>query len=131
MFWDNANTGERCKALYDKTSVGKAFHADLKSTVCAAPRDFMRSIWNYRYDVQGAHYTEASGLRFVFIAVEKTPPYAVAVYAMGDDWLQKGIARRLPHLRTYAHCRATGRWPSYPETIQRIGSERWMQPERP
>ena len=128
MWWDNPDTLERCKALYDKTSVGKAFHADLKSCVSASPRDFMRSIWNYAYDRQGAHYTEATGLRFVLIAVEKTPPYAVACYALGDDWMQTGQERRLPHLRTYARCRATGRWPSYPETIQRIGRERWMRP---
>jgi exodeoxyribonuclease VIII len=128
MFWDNTETGERCKALYDKTSVGKNFHADLKSTVCAAPRDFMRSIWNYRYDVQGAHYTDASGLRFAFIAVEKTPPYAVAVYALDDEWLRTGVERRMPNLRDYARCRATGKWPAYPQTIQHIGRERWMKP---
>lgn len=128
MFWDNTETGERCKALYDKTSVGKAFHADLKSTTDASEPAFRRAIWNYAYDRQGAHYCDATGLRFVLIAVEKTPPYAVAVYALDDWWMQSGQERRMPHLRTYAHCRATGKWPSYPDKIQHIGHERWMKP---
>lgn len=127
MFWKNAETGEHCKALFDKTSVPKAFHADLKTTVDASENAFARSIWNYRYDVQGDHYTEPTGLRFVLIAVEKTPPYAVAVYALGDDFMSTGRDRRMPNLRTYANCRASGRWPSYPQTIQRISKLRWMR----
>jgi hypothetical protein len=50
----------------------------------ASPSGFARSIATFRYHVQASHYlTGLHGAeRFVFIAVEKTAPYAVAVYEL-------------------------------------------------
>lgn len=125
IFWTNRDTGEVCKARLDKLSQTKAFVADLKSTRDASPTAFAKSIVNYRYDVQAVHYAEPVDLRFVFIAVEKLPPYAVAVYAASPEIQRFGKGRRDPNLRTYAECRASGRWPSYPETIQHITLPAW------
>jgi exodeoxyribonuclease VIII len=127
VFWQNSDTGERCKARLDKLSTTKAFIADVKSTVDASPAAFAKSIVNYRYDCQADHYSEPLELRFVFIAVEKAPPYAVAVYAASDDVLAYGRSRRLPNLRTYAECKAKNEWPAYPQTIQRISLPRWAR----
>lgn len=125
IFWDNTDTSERCKARYDKVSPRGAFIADVKTTTDASPAEFAKSMVNYRYHVQAAHYTEPTGLRFVFIAVEKSPPYGVAVYAAGDDTIRIGESRRLPNLRTYAECRAKNVWPGYPDFIQRIELPPW------
>lgn len=125
VFWTNTDTGEPCKARLDKMSQTKAFIADVKSTRDASPTAFAKSIVTYRYDVQAVHYAESLGLRFVFIAVEKTPPYAVAVYAVNPEILRLGKTRRDPNLRSYAECKASGRWPSYPETIQHISLPAW------
>jgi hypothetical protein len=125
IFWTNRDTGEACKARLDKLSQTKAFIADVKSTRDASPAAFAKSIVNYRYDVQAVHYAEPVDLRFVFIAVEKLPPYAVAVYAVNAEILKLGKVRRDPNLRTYAECRAADRWPSYPETIQHITLPAW------
>jgi exodeoxyribonuclease VIII len=128
VFWTHQETGEACKARLDKLSPRKAFIADVKSTRDASPTAFAKSIVNYRYDVQADHYSEPMhGVRFVFIAVEKTPPYAVAVYAVNPEILALGRSRRAPNMRTYAECRATGRWPAYPETIQHITLPRWAR----
>lgn len=127
VFWTNDDTGEPCKARLDKLSQTKAFIADVKSTRDASPDAFAKSIVTYRYDVQAVHYAESLGLRFVFIAVEKTPPYAVAVYAVNPEIMAYGRKRRDPNLRTYAECKASGRWPSYPETIQHIQLPRWAR----
>lgn len=126
VFWRHDETGEQCKARLDKLSARKCFIADVKSTRDASPSAFAKSIVNYRYDVQADHYTEPlHDMRFVFIAVEKTPPYAVAVYAVSREILALGQSRRAPNMRTYAECKASGKWPAYPETIQHIQLPRW------
>ena len=125
IFWNNADTSEKCKARYDKVAPKGNFICDVKTTLDASPAEFAKSIVNYRYDCQVSHYTEPTGLRFVFIAVEKSPPYGVAVYAAGDDTLRLGQRRRLPNLRTYAECRAKNVWPGYPPVIQRLELPPW------
>lgn len=127
IVWLEDSTGEKCKARYDKVSTTKAFIADAKFVVDASRSAFERAIVNYRYDVQAHHYVEPTGLRFVFVAVEKTPPYAVAVYAASDEVMRYGEKRRLPNVRTIAECRASGKWPAYPDKIQRIGLPRWAR----
>lgn len=125
IFWNNAETSERCKARYDKVAPRGQFICDVKTTIDASPAEFAKSIMNYAYDKQVAHYSEPTGLRFCFIAVEKAPPYGVAVYAAGDDMLRLGQRRRLPNLRAYAECRAKNVWPGYPPVIQRIELPAW------
>lgn len=63
---------------------------DLKTTVDASPEGFAKQCANLAYHVQEAFYRKTMLLsdieidRFVFIAVEKEPPFAVGVYEL--DW---------------------------------------------
>ena len=92
---------------------------DLKTTDDASPYAFGRSAAKYRYDVQAALYTdvlEANGHiveGFVFIAVEKNPPYAVAVYVIEDEDIARGREKYLENLKTWRECKATNKWPGY------------------
>jgi exodeoxyribonuclease VIII len=92
---------------------------DLKTTEDASPYAFGRSALKYRYDVQAAFYTdilEANGLTvegFVFIAVEKTAPFAVAVYVIEDEDINKGREKYLENLKVWRECKDTGKWPGY------------------
>ena len=58
---------------------------------------------------------------FVFIFVEKSPPYAVAVYQPCDLVMQAGEMIINRDLRVLKDCYANGEWPGYPQTITACG----------
>lgn len=92
---------------------------DLKTTEDASPIAFGRSAYKYRYDVQAAFYTdilEANNIKvegFVFIAVEKTPPYAVGVYVIEDEDMARGREKYMENLKLWRECKASNKWDGY------------------
>lgn len=62
---------------------------------------------------------------FVFIAVEKKPPYAVAVYVLDSDSVDLGRAQYRRDLNRYAQCLQTDTWPGYGDKIQTISVPGW------
>lgn len=132
IWWDDPETGLRCKCRPDW--INGRICVDLKTTTDASPRGFAKSVANFRYHVQDAHYM-ACGLfdRFIFIAVEKEPPYAVACYHLDrcsrDFRVQMAIAegRRLRDrdLQRIANCRAMAAWPGYGDELQTISLPGW------
>lgn len=128
VVWIDPDTGEKCKARADW--LRDSLIVDVKTTQDARPDAFARSIANYRYDVQIAHYGDGfERERFVFIAVEKEPPYAVAVYAADDIIRARGKRARRHNMETYAQCRANNHWPGYDEVIQPIQLPAWAREE--
>jgi hypothetical protein len=131
FWWDDLPTGLRCKCrpdwYYGATVV------DLKTTTDASPAGFARSVATFRYHVQASHYL--AGLhgaeRFVFIAVEKTAPYAVAVYELDAEAMAAGNELRLRDLRMIADCRATGEWPGYGDDCQALSLPKWALSANP
>lgn len=108
---------------------------DVKTCASAAAEDFEKSIVEYRYMVQAAYYLdlcELVGIKkefFAFICVEKTPPYAVAVYQMDELVVEWGRRLYKRDLTLYQHCLETDTWPGYPPEITKIGVPRWSQKE--
>lgn len=105
---------------------------DVKTTQDARISEFQRSVAKYRYHVQGAYYTNGietaydDNLReFLFLCVETTPPYGVAIYNMDDDAFFAGKYAYEDNLRTYVRCKQTGIWPGYPDEIQTLQLPRW------
>lgn len=126
VVWHDAGTGEKCKARADW--LRDSMVVDLKSTTDARPDAFAKAIANFRYDVQAAHYTDGFERdRFVFIVVEKDPPYGVAVYVADDSVFERGRSLRDRNLDTYSACMAKGHWPAYADTIQTVGLPAWAR----
>ncbi len=105
---------------------------DLKTTDSALPEDFQRTISKFRYHVQAAWYldgvSKATGHvfdQFCFIAIEKKPPYAVAVYVATPAMIEAGRKAYQKDFATYAECLSTDVWPSYPTDIQPIDLPAW------
>jgi exodeoxyribonuclease VIII len=117
---------------------------DLKTTEDASPEGFARSIANYGYDMQHAYYLDTLSLaieqsdlpadfedyphsakQFVFIVVEKKPPYAVAVYVLDEESVTLGRAKYRKALDVYAECKSSGTWPGYGDFVQVIGLPQW------
>lgn len=62
---------------------------------------------------------------FVFIAVEKKPPYAVGVYVLDAESVELGRAVYRHDLQRYAECKANDTWPGYGDKIQTISVPGW------
>lgn len=84
----------RCRPDYYKEDMGIV--VDLKTTDDASLKGFAKSVANFGYHTQASFYLktlESMGLnafKFVFIAVEKKPPYMVGIYELDYESLQKG-----------------------------------------
>lgn len=103
------------------------FLYDLKTTEAADPRNFLRSVLNYKYALQAyiyrMAYESAFGSRlkgFRFIAVEKEPPFAGAVYELGAEVMTSASFDFEKAVKLYKSCTELGEWPSYPEDVQVI-----------
>lgn len=129
--WENLETGAMCKAKPDFRNTRNRLIVDLKSTEDASEEGFTRSAFKYRYHVQAPFYTDgaiANGLSpegFVFIAVEKEPPYLVNIFYADEEMMSFG--RRTYHrdLETYMDCVMSGQWPGYSPEIKPLSIPRW------
>ena len=149
-YWTDDDTGLLCRCRPDFWRADGVL-VDLKTTDDASPEGFARSIEKFRYHVQAPFYLDgcraalqahdgpipgmpdpaegeghiAAPSAFVFIAVEKKPPHAVAVYALDFDSLEIGRDEYRRDLQLLAECTAADAWPGYGETIQRLGLPEW------
>lgn len=121
FYWVDDLTGEACKIRVDCISTigGKPVIVDYKTAADASTDGFTRSVLNYGYDFQAGMYCEGvekvTGQKplFVFVAQEKTAPYAVNILQADDLMVQRGcdIFREL--IGTYHECKQTGNWFGY------------------
>lgn len=124
--WTDARTGLRCGGRADFHIPELRIAVDLKSTENADPAAFARSVAMYRYHVQDVHYRagfEATGEpidHFVFVAVEKSAPYAVSCCYVDDAALDRGEQLRARDMDRLAECVRTGNWPAYGNDLQPI-----------
>ena len=124
-----AQNGVDCKGRLDYV-VGDVI-VDLKTCEDASPAGFARSVANYRYHVQAAHYLALArelgmeAKRFVFIAVEKEAPYAIARYELDAADRLMAENERQKHLSRLASCQAFDSWPSYSYEIKTLSLPKW------
>lgn len=131
--WEDAESGLLCRGRPD--AMGNGVIIDLKTSADARPREFAKTAANFNYDAQAAYYLDGltsnglapEGATFVFIVVEKLPPYGVAVYALDADAMENGRRKYRSALETYASCRTTNAWPAYNEakSITSLSLPRW------
>lgn len=133
MLWEDADTGVLCKARWDRHSPDLAGGAivDLKTTRDASSRSFEKSILTFGYHRQAAFYLMSAQARrlparhFSIIAVEKAPPYAVAVYRITEGVVDAAAEQIQALLRLYADCVEHDRWPGYPDEVRDISIPAW------
>ena len=115
-----------CKCAIDGIS-DDGFIYDLKTCEDASPHGFLQAVRKYKYALQAYFYRHAVEsaykcrvLGFRFIAVEKEPPYAHAVYELGPELMTQAAFDFEKALTLYKECTASGQWPAYPQQIQTI-----------
>lgn len=121
-YWIDPGTFLLCKIRPD-WSWGKVL-VDLKTAVDASPTGFVWAVRRYLYHLQAAFYVdgwEAAGgepiEEFIFIAVEKTPPFAVGLYRLPESALMRGRELYRQGLDIFNRCLTRQSWPSYSQEI--------------
>jgi len=110
--WYEPESGLQLKQKMD--AIGNGMIIDLK-TCQNAGAPFKRDIFNYHYQMQAAWYLDGveDADRFMFVAVEKTTPYGVAVYELSPAAIAHGRTLYQDALIKLADCRAKDVWPGY------------------
>lgn len=131
VFSMDTPTGLVTKCRFDWINQDEGVFLDLKTTEDASPSGFARSIGNFRYHIQDAHYSQLGrdhgmDFKFIFVAVEKHPPYAVAVYVLDEGTKIQADAIRRQQLETFASCMTFQSWPAYSTEIQTLSLKQWQ-----
>jgi hypothetical protein len=121
FFWTDEMTGEECKCRTDVlTTVGdNLIIVDLKTADCAETEAFTRAAVKYGYDLQSAMYSEGVKANkgkqplFVFIVIEKKPPYAINILQADDLLMRRGYDLFRELIGIYHDCKTTGNWYGY------------------
>ncbi len=103
------------------------YPVDYKSTRDASTEGFGREIFSEYgrfYILMAAHYSYCAKLlglqksdSFTFFAIEKTPPYGINIFALGEAQIDVGERWRRKLTKQYADCLASGKWPCYEEKV--------------
>lgn len=147
-FWADPDTGEKCKCKTDcETDIGGIHYVvDLKTCGNAETDEFVRDAVKFGYFMQAAMYTQGVKCHtgqdsvFVFVAVEKDPPYAVNVLQCGEDEIRLGmngdkygkVMGYRDLLNLYHRCRTERKWPGYEgfdNKINEIQLPKWLKDE--
>lgn len=119
-------TGRLCRCRPDFINKVHNWAVDLKTTQCAGASKFSKDCNNYRYHVQDAFYTDGlrqAGVRvsaFVFVAIEKKPPYGIGIYELSEQDRRLGRLIYQRDMLRYHDCMKANEWPGYPPEIRTL-----------
>lgn len=130
FFWTDEMTGEACKCRVDvlNTEYSQPIIVDLKTTTDASTESFIRSAINYGYDFQVAMYSEGVEKNigkkplFVFIAVEKDPPFSINILQADELMLRRGYDLFREYIGIYHDCKQTGNFYGYLGKLNQINN---------
>lgn len=100
----------------------------------AMPEGFKRAIANFGYHQSAAFY--ADGIKAVFgrypthwlhVAVEKDPPYCVALYELPGEDIERGRWLNREAIRKFAACLSADKWPGYADDPLPVGLPIWAR----
>lgn len=106
---------------------------DLKTCQDARPEAFVRSIFQYGYDVQASLYCAAAASidgkqrRFVWIAIEKEAPFGVCIYEATPEVLARGRRLYEQAIEIYKQCSEWDHWPAYSTQIQQVTIPKYLE----
>lgn len=128
VFWQDPVTKLHLKARPDIWQNG--YIADLKTANDASFDAFQRAVYTGGYHIQCAMQhraiKEALGeniRNFLFIVIEKEPPFAIGIYQLDEESLQLGLSELDTLLDKMADCMRSNEWPSYNANF--VGLPRW------
>ena len=135
-FWDDLGL-VKGKCRPDWISNDGNIVVDIKTTTDASPRGFQKSIANWGYHLQLGWYIR--GLQklgqpikeFIFIAIEKTPPFSVGVYRANKDMITYANDEINNLVYDIDESLKSNDFPDYTPEIMDLGLPNWMNPKEP
>jgi len=127
IFWEENNI--TMKGKIDR--VNPLGVIDVKTTKDASLAEFAKSVYNFGYHVQAAHYlagAAANGLPcddFIIIAVENEPPYCTALRKIDHVSIMEGEQERQELIAKYKKCVEKKHWPGYNDEIETVSIPKW------
>jgi exodeoxyribonuclease VIII len=120
------------KCRIDMVPKTKKYLADIK-TCEDAGAEFEKTVFTYGYFQQAAFYLDLWNAlnpadqrhHFVFIAVEKSPPYAVRLVGLKESAIKAGRGLYIQRLTIWVECTRSGVWPAYQQKITEIDIPSW------
>ncbi|MCB1563964.1 MAG: PD-(D/E)XK nuclease-like domain-containing protein [Alphaproteobacteria bacterium] len=131
IFWNHPEYGYLCKCRPDYLREDLKVIVDYKTCIDASPEGFGRAVYNFRYHNQAEWYRRGlkaqtgDDYEFVFVAQEKTPPYAVGVYRTTPEIFEIGKKENDRACWTYFECLESGIWCGYPDRIFELELPGW------
>ena len=132
FWWSHSATGLDLKCRCDKINGDTV--VDLKTTGegGASPDSFTKTITQFNYHLQAAHYLQGTGAtRFVFVVIEKVFPYNIGVYELENEFLDNGYELQEQALLKVSEATQTGKWLGYTDTepngIQTLDKPYWLR----
>lgn len=124
---------ELAKARFDGIDIAHNIGFDLKTAADASYSGFTRAVVDYGYHISRQWYMRGQAAtghalqEFVFIVVEKEPPYAVGAYTIDQRF--RGLADSLirVYLETYSRCRELNEWPAYPINVRELQTPKYAE----
>lgn len=119
-FWNDPETEVRCKCRPDLYRGDQSLIVDLKSTGDATAQIWLKRALDMGFHVQDGHYSRGWELagggvvdHFLFLVVERDPPFSHAIYELGPS--ERHLGRRIAKkaLEKYAECLRADEWPGH------------------
>ena len=135
-FWDDLGL-VKGKCRPDWISNDGNIVVDIKTTTDASPYGFQKSIANWGYHLQLGWYLrglQKLGLpakEFIFIAIEKTPPFSVGVYRANKDMITYASDEINNLVYDIDESLKSDDFPDYTPEIMDLGLPNWMNPKEP
>lgn len=140
LFWTDEDTQESCKCRTDVLTEieGIPLVVDLKTTSDASTDGFIRDAVKFGYDFQAAMYLEGvkanTGVEhgFVFIAIEKEPPYSINILQADTLFIKHGYDLFREYIGIYHDCKNTNNWYGYLgrfDAINALSLPPWLKKE--
>lgn len=130
-FWDDLGL-VKGKCRPDWISDDGSIVIDLKTTIDASPKGFQKSISNWGYHLQLGWYLRGlqklglDSYDFIFIAIEKTPPFSVGVYRADQEMINYAMNKLDEIVPEIDKALAAQEFPDYTPEITSIGLPPWM-----
>lgn len=129
-------TGLTRKARPDCIVPAQRMIVDLKTSHDASPRGFSRKRRDMGYDLSAAFHldTACAALKedpsdwvYIWVVVEKEPPYAVGLFSASPDLLRHGRIRYRQALELVASCERRGVWTPYSLRVEELEPNQYEQ----
>lgn len=123
--------GVLCRCRYDALNTNDHVSIDLKTTRCSEREEFAKSVYNFRYHVQDAFYSEiykritGHSLRFGFLAVENEPPHCPMMYWLDDEAKMIGADEAVRNVSAYKRAMESQEWKGYEQTNEPLSLPSW------